>query len=113
MVIKTGALTTSDTERPNFRRLRRPDRLDAEDLYWLGAYPVTDKLPVREASRTFPKKPPGYLTAFNDLRRYALNRSMALRMKAAGYESVARQYEAVCRSIYNRLPDYAQWMHLT
>lgn len=95
-------------ETPDFSRLRNPDRLDHPALDRLGT-PLGLEATHRAARQTFPRHPDHARAAFRLLQRYALNRAIALRLKAAGYPECAREYEMECERLYLKLPPFAQW----
>lgn len=51
----------------------------------------------------------GYTGLARDLANYACNKSVAMQCRARGDIVAAQGYEAICDSIYNRLPKSLKW----
>lgn len=57
----------------------------------------------------FPDGGPGTMRAVADLANYAANKATAMNCRIKGDIQTAMQYESICDSIYDGLPDYAKW----
>lgn len=79
-----------------------------EDLmqFWQAGSGVR---PIALARVLFPSQPTGYVRATRDLACYASNKATAMQCRLRGTIQSALQYEGICESIYNRLPEYARW----
>lgn len=85
------------------------DGLPREELALLagnGKNPYSVRL---LAERWFPGKPRGFVRATRDLLAYARWKALAMESRAGGNIPSALDYEAVCDSIYDRLPAWAKW----
>jgi hypothetical protein len=84
------------------------DSLDESTLLELGRYPLGVR-PSKQARLVFPDRPKGYVQTFKSLRNYAKNKAVGMRRRREGYIELAQEYESICETIYNLLPDYARW----
>lgn len=84
------------------------DGLDESTLLELGRAPLGVR-PITQARLVFPDQPKGYLQAFKSLCNYAMNKAVAMQLRREGKLETAQQYESICETIYNLLPDYARW----
>lgn len=82
--------------------------LDESTLLELGRYPLGVR-PIKQARLVFPDRPQDYLQTFKSLRNYAMNKAVAMEQRKLGHIQTAQQYESICQTIYNLLPDYARW----
>lgn len=64
--------------------------------------------PVRAARVLFPHRPKGYVSATQDLARYASNKAPAIRLRREGEISRAQIYEQICDMIYRDMPEIAR-----
>jgi hypothetical protein len=51
----------------------------------------------------------GSIRATIELRNYGWNKLTAMKLRLTGNIETAMQYEAICESIYSRLPEWARW----
>lgn len=85
-----------------------PDAMTIEEL-WQVWQQTNSVRPIRFAREMFPAKPVGYVRATRDLGCYVSNKATAMRCREVGQIETALQYERICDSIYDRLPEYARW----
>lgn len=60
--------------------------------------------PVKTSRELFPQKFIGCVRATRDIAHYAMNKAVAMELRAAGDIETARSYEAICDRIYAGLP---------
>lgn len=65
--------------------------------------------PVQVARELFLDRPGGYVSTTKDLGNYAINKSVAMELRAKGDIQRALVYEAICERIYAELPGFAKW----
>ena len=61
------------------------------------------------AQKMFPSRRSGYMAASSLLADYAINKSVACKLRLDGYVADALEYEETCERIYLRLPQWARW----
>src|ERR1700735_3564425 len=84
------------------------DSLDESTLLELGRYPLGVR-PIAQARLVFPDRPKDYVQTFKSLRNYAMNKAVAMQMRREGNIERAQEYESICETIYNLLPENARW----
>lgn len=57
----------------------------------------------------FPARPAGYVAATRDLGNYAWNALTARNARTMGLIDAALNYERICDTIYQQLPEWARW----
>lgn len=84
--------------------------LDAMDQDELSAFHqrLSQHL-ITEARTLFPERPRGYIWAARTLRRYAINKRTAMKLRLDGKIGAALRYEEICDRIYETLPAFARW----
>jgi hypothetical protein len=65
--------------------------------------------PRQFAAKLFPDKPKHYVRTANLLALYIIELLEARRYRAQGHFQDARRVRERCRSIYEKLPEYARW----
>jgi len=81
------------------------DCMEPDDLWALFETSRTRKA----AREMFPDRPTGYVSATINIAHYACNKSVAMKLRAAGDIATAEVYETICQRIYAMLPEWARW----
>jgi len=84
-------------------------RLDTFNRQELRKWLVNYQDSVNDAVALFPDRPPDFERAYRGLRAYAICRETMLWMMERGSQTMAGQYEELCRHHYLTLPGYARW----
>jgi hypothetical protein len=84
------------------------DSLDESTLLELGRASLGVR-PIKQARLVFPDRPKDYVRTFKSLRNYAMNKAVAMQLRRAGKIERAQEYESICETIYNLLPEDARW----
>lgn len=61
------------------------------------------------ARQIFPDRPKNYVNTAGDLKHYACNKAVAMKLRLEGAIDRALAYEQICDAIYDRLPEWARW----
>jgi hypothetical protein len=107
--MKQTAFLTTQPDFTDFTLLSENlDGLDESTLLELGRSPLGVR-PIKQARLVFPDRPEGYIQTFKSLRNYAMNKAVAMQLRRDGKIDRAQQYESICETIYNLLPENARW----
>jgi hypothetical protein len=89
---------------PNFDSMLRDEIKE-----WLDVIGWTGRMSRKNAAALLGDTRAGYTRIAGDVRNYAINKYVAMGLRANGQIVRALEYERICDLIYNRLPDDLHW----